>query len=232
MSDKHTFLLIHGGMCCGRWWRNVADILEGQGHRVFAPTLTGLGERAHLMSRDINLTTHAQDVATLIKWEELSDVVLVGHSYGGMVISAAAELVPEGGIRSIVYLDAMYLDDSECVFDAAPEFRDAVGDADAIPSPAPAFFGYDGEIAAFMERTESPQPVGTFSEKLKLTGARERIPLKTFVWARNSGIPAFREYYDRLEADPSWRTEIMDTRHNMMLEAPKETAEVLLRAAR
>lgn len=232
MSENYTFVLIHGGMCCGLWWRDVAECLEAKGHRVFAPTLTGLGERAHLSSREVTLSTHAHDVANLIKWEDLNGVVLVGHSYGGMVLSAAAELVPQSAIRSIVYLDAMYLDDGESVFDAAPEFEAQVGDADEIPSPPPAFFGYDGALADFMARTETPQPVGTFSEKLKLTGARERIPLKTFVWALKSGIPAFKDYYERLKADPSWRTETMKTRHNMMLEAPKETAAVLLRAAR
>ncbi|PQA88228.1 alpha/beta fold hydrolase [Hyphococcus luteus] len=231
MSDKHTFVLVHGGMCCGRWWRETADMLRAKGHEVYTPTLTGLGERAHLTGRKVNLTTHALDVANLVKWEELKDTVLVGHSYGGMVISAAAELIPEGTIRSIVYLDAMYLDDGECVFDAAPEFKDAVGDADEIPTPSPSMFGYDGAIAAYMERTGSPQPVETFAEKLKLTGARDRVPVKTFVLALNSGIPAFQDYYDRLKPDPSWRTETMDTRHNMMLEAPEETAAVLLRAA-
>lgn len=232
MSEIHTFVLVHGGMCCGRWWRAVAEILEVRGHRVIAPTLTGLGERAHLSNRTVTLTTHALDIANLIKWEELNGVVLVGHSYGGMVLSAAAELIPQGVIQSIVYLDAMYLDDGESVFDAAPEFEAQVGDADEIPPPPPAFFGYDGALADFMTRTQSPQPVRTFSEKLKLTGARERIPLRTFVWALKSGIPAFKDYYERLKADPSWRTETMETRHNMMLEAPSETAAVLLRAAR
>lgn len=82
-----------------------------------------------------------------------------------------------------------------------------------------------------MERTVTPQPVGTFAETLKLSGARDRIPVKTFVLALNSGIPAFREMCERLKGDPSWRTETMDTRHNMMLEAPDETTRVVLRAA-
>ncbi len=230
-QDPKTFVLVHGGFCSGRWWRETADILQAQGHRVFTPTLTGLGERAHLSSRKVNLTTHAKDVANLVKHEGLKDIVLVGHSYGGMVISMAAELIPEGTIRCIVFLDAVYLDDGESLFDSAPQFKEAAGDADEVPPPPSAVFGYDGELGAFMERIASPHPVETFAEKLKITGARDRVPVKTFVWALNSGIPVFENYYERLKADPSWRTETMETRHDMMLEAPEETAAVLMRAA-
>jgi pimeloyl-ACP methyl ester carboxylesterase len=88
----HTFVLVHGAWHGGWCWRRVADLLAAKGHRVFTPTLTGLGERSHLMSKDITLTTHVTDVVNVFKWEGLTrDVVLCGHSYGGFVVSGVAE---------------------------------------------------------------------------------------------------------------------------------------------
>src|SRR5262249_22120518 len=88
-TTQKTFVLVHGAWHGGWCWRRVADVLERQGHKVFTPTLTGLGERSHLMSRDINLDTHITDVVNVFKWEDIKDAVLVGHSYGGWVISGA-----------------------------------------------------------------------------------------------------------------------------------------------
>src|SRR5665213_2340899 len=97
-APPSVFVLVHGAWHGGWCWRRVADRLTARGHRVFAPTLTGVGERSHLADRSINLDTHANDVLNLLKWEGLTDVVLVGHSYGGMVISAVADRAPAGVI--------------------------------------------------------------------------------------------------------------------------------------
>ena len=102
---RKTFVLVHGSSAGGWCYRRVADLLEKAGHKVYAPTLTGLGERSHLMSGLITLDTHITDVANVIKWENLQDVVLVGHSYAGFVISGVAERV-QPAISSIVFLDA------------------------------------------------------------------------------------------------------------------------------
>ena len=101
----HTFVLVHGAWHGGWCWRRVADRLRRDGHVVFTPTLTGLGERAHLLAPGIDLATHVADVVNLLKWERLSDVVLCGHSYGGFVISGVAEVMP-AQTRSIGFLDA------------------------------------------------------------------------------------------------------------------------------
>jgi len=93
-TAQRTFVLVHGGWHGGWCWRRVADLLRRQGHTVFTPTPTGLGERSHLMSRDINLDTHITDVVNLFKWEDLNDAVLVGHSYAGWVISGVVEQMP------------------------------------------------------------------------------------------------------------------------------------------
>src|SRR5262252_3582649 len=100
-----TFLLVHGAWHGGWCWRRVSDLLEKQGHKVFAPTMTGLGERSHLLDARINLATHIADIVNVIKWEKLDHIVLVGHSYGGVIICGVAEQMPQS-IGSIVFLDA------------------------------------------------------------------------------------------------------------------------------
>src|SRR5215831_18279392 len=100
-----TFLLVHGAWHGGWCWRRVSDLLEKQGHKVIAPTMTGLGERSHLLDARINLATHITDIVNVIKWEKLEDIVLVGHSYGGVIICGVAEQMRQT-IGSIVFLDA------------------------------------------------------------------------------------------------------------------------------
>ena len=115
MAEKlvaHTFVLVHGAWHGGWCWLRVADRLRSNGHKVFTPTLTGLGERSHLLRPDIDIGTHITDVVNVIKWERLTDVVLCGHSYGGFVISGVAEMMAEA-IRSIVFLDAFVPRDSD-----------------------------------------------------------------------------------------------------------------------
>lgn len=107
-----AFVLVHGAWHGGWCWKRVRSALAAQGHQVFTPTLTGLAERSHLLTRHVNLETHIQDVVNLIRWEELSDVVLCGHSYGGCVVSGVADRMP-ASIRSLVYLDAFVLEDGE-----------------------------------------------------------------------------------------------------------------------
>src|SRR5260221_7032991 len=114
-----TFVLVHGAWH-GSWgWKRVRKALQARGHEVFTPTLTGVGERSHLLSRHVNLDTHIDDVVNLIRWEELSDVVLCGHSYGGCVISGVADRVPDR-IGALVYLDAFVLEDGQSLHDTLP----------------------------------------------------------------------------------------------------------------
>src|SRR5438067_11875808 len=120
-GSRKTFVLVHGAWHGGWCWRRVSDLLEKQGHKAFAPTLTGLGERSHLMSKDINLDTHIADVVNLIKWEDLRDICLVVHSYGGWPGSGAIEHTLDR-ISSIVWLDAFKPEDGQRGFDFASEF--------------------------------------------------------------------------------------------------------------
>ena len=115
-----TFVLVHGAWH-GSWcWARVRHALAADGHQVFTPTLTGVGERSHLLSRDIDLQVHVDDVVNLLRWEELDDVILCGHSYGGCVISGAADAVPDQ-IAALAYLDAFLLEEGEGLHNLLPE---------------------------------------------------------------------------------------------------------------
>jgi pimeloyl-ACP methyl ester carboxylesterase len=117
-TDGRTFVLVHGAWHGGWCWRRVADRLTVNGHKVFTPTMTGLGERSHLLDGKISLDTHITDIVNVIKWEGLSDIVLVGHSYGGFIITGVAEQMPSV-ISSIVFLDAFVPDNGQSIADTA-----------------------------------------------------------------------------------------------------------------
>jgi pimeloyl-ACP methyl ester carboxylesterase len=226
MSQPSTFLLIHGAWCGGYVWRRVADRLQARGHRVFAPSLTGLADRSHLLGPDIGLATHVDDGINLMRWEELTNVILVGHSYGGMVISGMAEKAPPGAIRSIVYLDAFYAPNGRSVVDVAPLLAEALSAQDPVPFP---FAGQTGD--AWLEALVTPQPRRTLTDRPALTGARDRIPTKTYILATNPGAPWFAAVSAPLKQDPVWRYRELPCGHGTMLEMPDETTELLLEAA-
>ncbi|MBC2778047.1 alpha/beta fold hydrolase [Parasphingopyxis marina] len=230
-TNPATFVLVHGGWWAGDWWwKDVAQPLRAAGHSVYTPVLTGLGPRSHLLSPDVDLSTHILDIANLIKWEELDNIVLVGHSYAGMVISGVAENVPEGIIRSIVYLDAFFPEDGQSVADFfPPEALEAIIGKDD-PVPPPNWFGGDNAaLTALLTKGGTPHPRAALFEPARLTGARDRIAKKTYVLAAtNPGGNA--DTARKLRADPSWTVEEIDCGHMTMIDAPKETAEILLRA--
>ena len=154
----HTFVLVHGAWHGGWCWRRVADILERQGHKVFTPTLTGLGERSHLMRAGINVSTHVTDVVNVLKWERLKDVVLCGHSYGGLVVSGVAEQ-SAAAIGSIVFLDAFVPANGQAMEDSTNQAtRDALkaagerGDL-GVPARSAAAFLVNEKDQAWVEFT-------------------------------------------------------------------------------
>ena len=112
----NTFLLVHGAWESGWVWQSVTSLLEKAGHKVYAPSLTGLGERSHLLNKEVNLETHIQDILNLIKWERLKNITLVGHSYGGMVVSGVADKAYKQ-IKSLIYLDAFIPKDGQSLLD-------------------------------------------------------------------------------------------------------------------
>jgi pimeloyl-ACP methyl ester carboxylesterase len=235
MSGK-TFVLVHGAWHGGWCWRRVSDLLEAQGHKVFTPTLTGLGERSHLLRAGINVSTHVTDVVNVLKWEGLSNVVLCGHSYGGMVISGVAEQMASA-ISSIVFLDAFVPENGEAVVNlTGPAVMDAMkaaqqkGEIGVPPRPAEAF-GVNPADRAWVDAKCVPQPIGTFAEAMTITGARERVGKKAYIRAASYANPGFDKALARLKPDKSWRTYDVPCGHDVMVDMPERLAEILVEVA-
>jgi pimeloyl-ACP methyl ester carboxylesterase len=230
-----TFVLVHGAWH-GAWcWRRVARLLQSAGHEVFAPTLTGVGERSHLLNPAINVDTHILDVVNEMKWQGLNDVVLVGHSYGGMVVSGVAEKM-EKAIASLVMLDAFMPEDGQAVLDIyPPEMREPVlaalrSGATTMPPRSAALFKVNEKDRAWVDAQCTPQPIQCSLQKLSLTGARERIGKRTYI--RAAGYP--NPYFDAGLASArarSWRTYEVPCGHDVMLDMPVRLAEILQEAA-
>src|SRR5215475_458907 len=229
-----TFVLVHGAWHGGWCWERVAAPLTAKGHKVHAPTLTGLGERAHLMSPDIGLATHITDVLDLIRSERLTDIVLVGHSYGGFVVSGVAE---QASVGSIVFLDAFVPESGQCLFDlTAPATREVIeaacqkGDIAVPPRPA-AFFKVNAADCAWVDAMCTPQPIATMFDRLTLTGARDRVARKTYVRAKAYPNPGFDAALAKVTADPAWRVYELPCGHDIMVDMPQRLAEILLEVA-
>jgi pimeloyl-ACP methyl ester carboxylesterase len=236
-SSRKTFVLVHGAWAGGWVWRRVADQLEQKGHKVFAPTLTGLGERSHLLSKDINLDTHISDVVNLIKWESLENVCLVVWSYAGFVGSGALESIGNR-VSSIVYLDAFLPANGEKVVDFTPAFVSAVqtakdkGEAGFGPPPKlpPIFVAERDERFAATKFT--PQPTGTFLQQIKLSEAQPKVAKKTYIRLPKFPQVTFDKALANCKSDKSWATfELPDVGHIAMLDAPDRVSELILQGA-
>ncbi|MGN6748919.1 MAG: alpha/beta fold hydrolase [Xanthobacteraceae bacterium] len=232
----HTFVLVHGAWHGGWCWRRVADRLRRDGHVVFTPTLTGLGERSHLLSADIDLGTHIADIVNVMRWEGLSDVVLCGHSYGGFVISGVAEVMA-AQIRSMVFLDAFLPEKGDTILKltgaaVADAIRAAMqrGDVGVPPRPAEAF-GVNEADRQWVDSLCGPQPIGTFTSPIALSGARERIARKTYIRAKGYHNPSFDRASAAVQADPSWQCYQLPCGHDVMVDMPDRLSEFLLQAA-
>src|ERR1700733_8203373 len=181
-----TFVLVHGTWHGGWCWRRVTDALERKGHKVYAPSLTGVGDRSHLLTKDVNLTTHANDVANVVKWEDLKDIVLVGHSSAGFVITQAAELIGPS-VASIVYLDAFVPQPGDSLIALAnpgpkKAMEDAVARGDLVAKPVPAAaFKVNEKDQPWVDAKCTPHPLAAVAEKLTAAGAHEKIGRKTYI---------------------------------------------------
>lgn len=227
-----TFVLVHGAWH-GSWcWKRVRSALQQRGHEVFTPTLTGLGERSHLLARGVNLETHTLDVLNLIRWEELNDFVLCGHSYGGMVVSGVADRIPER-IRALIFLDAFVPEDGESLATFAPVSGDGLIDGwQSTPISATAF-GVNPDDRAWVDRQCTLQSVACFQQPATLTGGLARIESISYVYASGwaGGQSPFQPFYARARSR-GWHTSEIDCGHDVMLDRPQELTQLLLAAGR
>jgi pimeloyl-ACP methyl ester carboxylesterase len=236
-ARHRTYVLVHGAWHGGWCWRRVADRLTDAGHRVFAPTLTGLGERQHLMSASITLDTHVQDVCNLIRFEELTDICLVGHSYGGMVISRVAEEM-EDRISSFVFLDAFVPEDGQTPLDLVTahvqaDIRAALERGEiARPAPSAAYFKVQAPAdVAWIDSLTTPQPNGVWPHPIHLTGARDRIAKRAYVRAGLYPNPNFDAAMEKQRARPGWRVMSLAGGHDLMVDAPDDLANLFIELA-
>lgn len=233
-TDGRAFVLVHGAGHGGWMWKRVRDQLHAKGHRVFTPTLTGLGERSHLMSGDITLQTHIDDVVNVFEWEDLTDAVLVGHSYAGWVVTGAMEHL-EDRVSGIVYLDAFLPDDGQRGMDflneqqtAAFEEARAKGEVSRPGPTSKALRIQSEEDAAWVDSKITQQPIGVSLQALDLSGARDRVAKKLYVRAPLFPQPRFDAALERCQADDSWKTIVMDScGHDPMIDDPDAVVALL-----
>jgi pimeloyl-ACP methyl ester carboxylesterase len=226
------FVLIHGAWH-GSWsWSRVRRLLAAEGHRVFTPTLTGLAERAHLLSREVGLDTHIADVTNLMRWEELRDVVVVGHSYGGIVARHVADQMPDR-IRALVYLDAFVPDNGKSLCDYMADggnsFREqaaAVGEGWKIPPIPAAVFAVNAADTAWVDRQCTMQPLSTFEAPARISGACDQIKNIGYIAGTSFDGP-FGQFYDAA-AKRGWWLQQFPCGHEIALDMPNELIALLL----
>ena len=229
-----SYVLVHGAWRGGWIWKRVRRELQTRGHEVFTPTLTGVGERSHLLSRQVNLETHIDDVINLLRWQELSGVVLCGHSYGGCVVSGAADRIPEK-IAALVYLDAFVPENGQSLHDTLPpearneqiEAARKFGEGWKMPPIPPEVFNVNARDRDWLERQSTPHPLACFQQPMRLMGAINRIEDTTYILATGWSPSPFRQFYEKAKAR-GWQTLTMACGHDVMLDQPEELTQKLL----
>ena len=222
-SAKKTFVIVHGAWGGGWDWRTVSDLLSSRGHVVFRPTLTGLGERAHLASPEIGLQTHIDDIVNTILYENLRDVTLLGHSYGGMVVTGVADRIPDR-IGHLAYLDAFVPFDGESVMDLLA--------ASGFPKPP-------GEIkGAFIVPTwmkpgtlppmDVPQPLKTFTDAIVLKNdLRDRIPTTYIHTVVKDAVKDDFDLFAARASNKGWQVDKLTADHTPERSTPRELGTLL-----
>ena len=255
-SDGPCPIVLVPGACLGGWaWREVAARLRALGHEVYPVTLTGLGERVHLASREVDLETHIADVVNLLDYEDLSDAVLVGHSYAGVVVTGVADRRPER-LRAVVYLDTGPLPGGIAIIDVqTPEQRERqrreaeqggdgwlwpVPDRDTLLSGAyGSAAGLQSADFELIAARATPQPYATFTTPLRLSGATPTGPRRAAIFCSEGGmsLALLRELIEQHDpradafADPAWELHELPTGHWSMFSLPGPLAELLDRIA-
>ena len=235
-NNKPHFLLIHGAWHGGWVWNEISEILNYQGYSVSTPTLTGLGEKKHLLSSKITIDTFIEDVVNHIIFENLNNIILVGHSFAGSVISGVADRLKDR-IQKLIYFDAMILIDGQKPFDITPketveqriELAKKFGNNISIPAPSADAFGvFDIKKSLLLEEKLTPHPLSAFQSKLILKNeVGNGIPL--------SYIFCTKPVYKSLESSRvvvrkmKWPIFELNAGHDAMLTHPKETLNLLMK---
>ena len=240
-----TFVLVHGAWHGGWCYRDTAKALRDAGHTVFTPTHSGVGERAHQAAENITLETHVRDVCGCIEAEELNDVILCGHSYGGMVITGVADRMADR-IKSLVYLDAFVPENGESLIDlinkALPSevaavfvgsFRGtALEGRSGRMQPIPAeMFNIAQANRAWVDRRCVAQALATFELPALLSGDVNKVKQRLYILADGWDPSPFRHFAAKFEGQPGWRVSKLPCSHDVMVDMPQELARELMALA-
>ena len=228
-------MLLHGAWHGGWCWRRVEEPLREAGHRVLTPTQTGVGERSHLMSKDLTLETFVADLTNVLEFEDLRDVILVGHSFGGIAITGAADRMRQR-IRHLVYLDSLILHDGQSPFSVIPaevaaarrKLAQEFSGGMSIPVPDPSAFGIeDAADAAWIKAKCTPHPLSTYEDRLRLRSPVGNGLPATYVAVKPDYVPlaSSRAF---AKAQTGWRYVEIEAGHDAMVTSPKTVADLLL----
>jgi pimeloyl-ACP methyl ester carboxylesterase len=225
------FVLVHGGWHGGWCWKELAAILTSRGHRVFAPSLTGLAERAHLIDAVAGPDTHVEDIVQLIEWEGLTGITLVGHSYGGTIVTGVASRLPER-IARLVYLDAMVpeVSNESAAALSSPERAAEVAAAkrpDGHTDPTGFERWVSAERIAWLKTMATPQPGTCFGAGVTLTGRQNEVARRDYIICTRHKPSPFWRFHEKYRAAPGWHSHEIDSLHDAMIEAPEALAAIL-----
>jgi pimeloyl-ACP methyl ester carboxylesterase len=227
-----TFVVAHGAWSSAWAWKKMRPLLRAAGHEIWTPTYTGLGERAHLASSAIDLDTHIQDVIAVLDMEDLRDIVLIGHSYGGMVATGVADRA-RNRIAQVIYLDAFVPRDGQSLFDLQPpearermrEVARTAGEGWRLP-PNPMPPDTPEADVAWAAPRRLPQPLKTFETPVRLSA--NAPPPRSYIYCRRSGPgDAFRQFLERAQREAGWRHFEIDASHNPHITAPQPLLALL-----
>jgi len=230
-SPQRTFLVCHGAWGGGWSWKKMHPLMQAAGHRLVTPTYTGLGERAHLAHPAIDLETHIEDMLNVIEYEDLRDVALLGHSYGGMVATGVADRVPER-IDQMIYLDAFAPRDGQSLLDliesAQRGMREAAksGDGWRVPPNAPPPDTSEADLE-WMNARRMPMPLKCFETKLMLQNGEPKLPRSYIYATRITPADTFGQFARRARSEPGWSYFEIDASHSPNVTAPEILVELL-----
>lgn len=227
-----TFVLVHGAWTGGWIWQAVAATLRQQGHRVYTPTCSGVGERAHMVQVGIGLDTWIDDVVAVLEWEDLQDVILVGSGFAGVVISGVADRAA-ARLQRLVYFDALVIPAGVSAFDQFPAALQvrrrqeiaASGRPDVLPAPTAASFGLKEPAAlARVEARLRPQPLKTYTDPLRLHGPLGAGLPKVYVDCTEPPFPPLKDVKVRLKSQGGWQWRELAASHDAMVSHPEQVA--------
>ncbi len=222
-------VVAHGAWSAGWAWKKMRPLMAARGHRLWTPTYTGLGERSHLAGPEVDLETQITDVVQVLRMEDLADVVLVGHSYGGMVATGVADRAPER-LQRVIYIDAFVPEDGDSLASLTGQTPDAMRAAAedgwkaaprALPPDTPR------EDLRWISERRMTHPVACFTQPIRLTGAGAHLPRHYIYALRKDERDTFGRFHQRARTTPGWTAHEIDASHNPHITCPELLAGLL-----